>query len=160
MNCTSVLDWQHDGPAVGALRRISMRWWAKHPKGSLALRPLLGCQTRSFDSRSVSSYMSLSPCCGNTFQLLEVLQSAHTGSMLILACRSYHAFCRKLELACSAGRHLYAIVTGFALIYYPFGAGCFHALVPSTLTYFVLRSFRPQAARLAWLINFTYLIGW
>lgn len=59
-----------------------------------------------------------------------------------------------------AGRHLYAIVTGFALIYYPFGLGCFHALVPSTLTYLVLRYLRPQAVRLAWLINFTYLIGW
>ncbi|KAL3156423.1 hypothetical protein ABBQ38_000734 [Trebouxia sp. C0009 RCD-2024] len=57
------------------------------------------------------------------------------------------------------GRHLYAIVTGFCLIFYPFGYGCFHALVPSTLTYVMMGCLRPQAASLAWIINFTYLIG-
>lgn len=60
----------------------------------------------------------------------------------------------------SAGRHFYAIVTGFCLIYYPFGSGCFHALVPSTITYAAMKFLRPQAASLAWIINFTYLIGW
>ena len=59
-----------------------------------------------------------------------------------------------------AGRHLYAIISGFCLIYYPFGSGCFHALVPSTITYVVMNIWRPQAASLAWIINFTYLIGW
>ncbi|KAA6421295.1 MAG: membrane bound O-acyl transferase family [Trebouxia sp. A1-2] len=59
----------------------------------------------------------------------------------------------------SQGRHIYAVVTGFCLIYYPFGNGCFHALVPSTLTYAIMRYMRPQAASLAWLINFCYLIA-
>ncbi|DBA91841.1 TPA: hypothetical protein ACH3X1_015978 [Trebouxia sp. C0004] len=59
----------------------------------------------------------------------------------------------------SQGRHLYAVVTGFCLIYYPFGNGCFHALVPSTLTYAIMRYMRPQAASLAWFINFCYLIA-
>lgn len=55
---------------------------------------------------------------------------------------------------------MYAIVTGFCLIYYPFGYGCLHALVPSTLTYAAMRFLRPHAASLAWIVNFTYLIGW
>lgn len=68
---------------------------------------------------------------------------------------------RQLKSArCFAGRHLYAIITGFCLIYYPFGSGCLHALVPSTITYVVMNVVRPQAASLAWIINFTYLIGW
>ena len=78
------------------------------------------------------------------------LQHRETRSMQTLV--SWSAVC--------AGRHLYAIGTGFCLIYYPFGNGCFHALVPSTLTYAVMRYLRPQAASLAWLINFSYLIGW
>jgi len=59
-----------------------------------------------------------------------------------------------------AGRHIYATVTGFALLYYPFGNGVFHLFVPTVLTYFVMLQFQDTSATLSWLVNFTYLIGW
>lgn len=61
---------------------------------------------------------------------------------------------------CSAGRHLFAIITGFALLYYPFGNGVFHLLVPSLLTYLVMLQVRENSATLSWVINFAYLIAW
>jgi len=81
-----------------------------------------------------------------------------TAGFTIHSIHTSHA--SQLLLPSCAGRHLYAVVTGFCLIYYPFGNGCFHALVPSTLTYAIMRYMRPQAASLAWLINFCYLIAW
>ena len=62
--------------------------------------------------------------------------------------------------AMSAGRHVYSLITGFLLIYYPFGNGVFHAFVPAMITYFAMLAFRRQCGKLAWLIDFTYLIGW
>lgn len=56
------------------------------------------------------------------------------------------------------GRHLYAIVTGFLLIYYPFGAGCFHAIVTSTVVYIFMVLFPKQCGTLAWSFSFPYLI--
>ncbi len=56
------------------------------------------------------------------------------------------------------GRHVYAIVTGFLLIYYPFGAGCFHALVTSTVVYLFMTLFPAQCGTLAWFFSFPYLI--
>lgn len=56
------------------------------------------------------------------------------------------------------GRHVYAIVTGFLLIYYPFGAGCFHALVTSTVVYLCMILFPTQCGTLAWFFSFPYLI--
>ena len=61
---------------------------------------------------------------------------------------------------CPAGRHIYATVTGFALLYYPFGNGVFHLFVPTILTYLVMLQFQDYSATLSWLVNFTYLIGW
>ena len=58
------------------------------------------------------------------------------------------------------GRHIYATVTGFGLLYYPFGNGVFHLFVPTVLTYFVMLQFQDTSATLSWLVNFTYLIGW
>ena len=58
------------------------------------------------------------------------------------------------------GRHLYAIITGILLIYYPFGNGVFHAFVPSLITYAFMLVARKQCGRLAWLLDFSYLIGW
>lgn len=59
-----------------------------------------------------------------------------------------------------AGRHLFAIITGFALLFYPFGYGVFHLLVPTILTYLVMLQIREYSATLSWIINFTYLIAW
>ena len=60
----------------------------------------------------------------------------------------------------ATGRHIYATVTGFALLYYPFGNGVFHLFVPTILTYLVMLQFQDSSATLSWLVNFTYLIGW
>lgn len=60
----------------------------------------------------------------------------------------------------AAGRHWYAILTGLLLIYYPFGNGVFHAFVPALLTYAFMLLARKQCGRLAWLVDFTYLIAW
>ncbi|CAL5220084.1 g2035 [Coccomyxa viridis] len=57
------------------------------------------------------------------------------------------------------GRHIYATVTGFALLYYPFGNGVFHLFVPTILTYLVMLQFQDYSATLSWLVNFSYLIG-
>ena len=64
------------------------------------------------------------------------------------------------RLSFPAGRHIYATVTGFALLYYPFGNGVFHLFVPTILTYLVMLQFQDYSATLSWLVNFTYLIGW
>ncbi|CAK0783622.1 hypothetical protein CVIRNUC_006821 [Coccomyxa viridis] len=57
------------------------------------------------------------------------------------------------------GKHIYATVTGFALLYYPFGNGVFHLFVPTILTYLVMLQFQDYSATLSWIVNFTYLIG-
>lgn len=51
-------------------------------------------------------------------------------------------------------------MTGFALLYYPFGNGVFHLFVPTILTYLVMLQLQDYSATLSWLVNFTYLIGW
>lgn len=56
------------------------------------------------------------------------------------------------------GRHWYALITGLALIYYPFGTSVLHALVPSTLIYLAMRAVPSHCGTLAWLIAFPYLI--
>ncbi|KAL6777134.1 LPT1 [Auxenochlorella protothecoides x Auxenochlorella symbiontica] len=55
-------------------------------------------------------------------------------------------------------RHWYAVITGFLLIYYPFGTGVLHALVPSSLIYLAMCAFPTHCGTLAWLIAFPYLI--
>jgi hypothetical protein len=45
------------------------------------------------------------------------------------------------------------------LIYYPFGNGCFHAFVPSLLTYIAMARFRRHCGTLTWLVAFPYLIA-
>ena len=51
-------------------------------------------------------------------------------------------------------------MTGFALVYVPFGNGVSLATLPCLLTYLVMWRMRDQAATFAWLIDFTFLIGW
>lgn len=63
-----------------------------------------------------------------------------------------------LRLVPRRGRHPFSIVTGFLLIYYPFGNGCIHAFIPSTLVYVCMLRFRTHCGTLAWLIAFPYLI--
>ena len=57
------------------------------------------------------------------------------------------------------GRHIYAIVTGFALIYYPFGSGCFHSLVTATVVYAFMVLVPDSCGALAWMFAFPYLIA-
>jgi hypothetical protein len=65
------------------------------------------------------------------------------------------------QLACAhAGRHIYAAITGFLLIYYPFGGGVLNALVPAALSYVAMLRFREHAATLTWLTSFGYLLWW
>ena len=58
------------------------------------------------------------------------------------------------------GRHFFSLVTGILLLYYPFGNGVVHLLLPSILTYLIMLRIREYAATLAWLVNFGYLISW
>ena len=59
-----------------------------------------------------------------------------------------------------AGRHIYAAITGFLLLYYPFGNGVFHLFVPSLLTYLAMHQIQEYSATLSWVISFAYLIAW
>eukprot|EP00884_Botryococcus_braunii_P000668 jgi/Botrbrau1/10601/Bobra.0358s0020.1 len=56
------------------------------------------------------------------------------------------------------GRHIFAIVTGFALTYYPFGNGIFNLFVPILATYVIMLQIPEYAGTLSWLVNFTYLV--
>ena len=49
-------------------------------------------------------------------------------------------------------------ITGFILIYYPFGSGVLNALVPAALSYVAMLRFREHAATLTWLTSFGYLL--
>jgi hypothetical protein len=60
---------------------------------------------------------------------------------------------------CDAVRNLYSILTGFALIYYPFGSGVIHVFPPAFLTFCTLHLIPRKAGTLAWLICFPYLIA-
>ncbi len=62
--------------------------------------------------------------------------------------------------AAFAARHIYAAVSGFALIYYPFGAGCFNAFVPTALSYLTMWRLRQHCGTLTWIIAFGYLLWW
>lgn len=55
---------------------------------------------------------------------------------------------------------MFAIITGFALLFYPFGYGVLHLLVPTILTYLVMLQIREYSATLSWVVNFTYLVAW
>ena len=57
-----------------------------------------------------------------------------------------------------AVRHLYAVIIGFALIYYPFGFGIIHAALPSVLVYLAILAVPSASGTIAWLICFPYLI--
>lgn len=57
-----------------------------------------------------------------------------------------------------AGRHIFSLASGFLLVYYPFGNGSFHAVIPSLAVYICMRYFRRTSGTLAWLIAFPYLI--
>ena len=59
-----------------------------------------------------------------------------------------------------AARHVFSIVSGFLLVYYPFATGVFHAIVPTSLAYFFMRRFRQHCGTLTWLTAFPYLIVW
>ena len=80
-------------------------------------------------------------------------------SSITATCRC--TICRKVNSSSlNAGRHLYAAITGFILIYYPFGSGVLNALVPAALSYVAMLRFREHAATLTWLTSFGYLLWW
>lgn len=54
---------------------------------------------------------------------------------------------------------MFSLVSGVALILYPFGSGVVHALVPATAVYAAMRFARARCGTLAWLIAFPYLIA-
>lgn len=56
------------------------------------------------------------------------------------------------------GRHAYSLLTGVALVAYPFGGGVLHAFAPAALVYAAMLRFRSRCGTLAWLIAFPYLI--
>lgn len=62
-------------------------------------------------------------------------------------------------LLCAA-RHIYSALSGFLLIYYPFGSGVFNALVPAFFSYLAMLRFREHAGTLTWLTSFGYLLWW
>jgi lysophospholipid acyltransferase len=55
-------------------------------------------------------------------------------------------------------RHVYSALSGFLLIYYPFGSGVFNALVPAAFSYLAMLRFREHAGTLTWLTSFGYLL--
>ena len=55
-------------------------------------------------------------------------------------------------------RHAYAIVTGFCLLYYPFGAGILHLGVSSTVVYACMWLAPRNCGSLAWVFSMGYLI--
>ena len=57
-----------------------------------------------------------------------------------------------------AVRHMYALITGFLLVYYPFGSGVLQAAFPCMLTYLAMLLAPRSAGRIAWAVNFPYLI--
>ena len=64
-------------------------------------------------------------------------------------------------LECSgAGRHLYNLVTGFALLYYVFGSSTLFLLVPAVLTYLIMLGVRESCATLVWLVVFSIMVAW
>ena len=79
--------------------------------------------------------------------------SGHVGSCM-------HGLTRHPLLCMRAGRHVYATLTGFLLLYYPFGNGVFHLFVPSLLTYLAMHQIQEYSATLSWVISFAYLIAW
>jgi len=55
-------------------------------------------------------------------------------------------------------RHMYALITGVLLTYYPFGSGVFHALPPAIITYLAMVVAPKKAGVVAWWASFPYLI--
>ncbi len=55
-------------------------------------------------------------------------------------------------------RHIYAIVTGFCLLYYPFGAGVLHLFVSSAVVYGCMLLSPRNCGSLAWVFSMGYLI--
>lgn len=61
-------------------------------------------------------------------------------------------------LARTAARHVYSMLTGLGLLYYAFGAGMLHALIPTALTYVAMALAPKRCGALSWGINMAYLL--
>lgn len=93
------------------------------------------------------------------------LQAAALGGLTLSQLRFFISFVLSVVLGAvfrhvpsPRGRHVFSLVTGVALIIYPFGSGCMHAFVPATLVYACMRQARARCGTLAWAIAFPYLI--
>lgn len=53
---------------------------------------------------------------------------------------------------------MYALIIGFTLVYYPFGYGVIHTVVPSTLVYLAILAAPSACGTIAWAICFPYLM--
>lgn len=58
----------------------------------------------------------------------------------------------------ATARHLYALVTGVLIVYYPFGSGIIHALPMAICAYLALLVAPRRAGTIAWCTVFPYLI--
>jgi lysophospholipid acyltransferase len=56
------------------------------------------------------------------------------------------------------GRHIYAIVTGFCLLYFPFGTGMVHFVVSSAVVYCLMLAAPYNCGKMTWIFAFSYLI--
>ncbi|KAK9825653.1 hypothetical protein WJX81_005648 [Elliptochloris bilobata] len=57
------------------------------------------------------------------------------------------------------GKHIYNLVTGFALLYYVFGSSTLLLLVPAVLTYIIMLGVRESCATLVWLLVFGIMVA-
>lgn len=60
----------------------------------------------------------------------------------------------------AAGRHVYNLVTGFALLFYVFGTSTLFLLAPAAWTYLIMLGVRESCATLVWLVVFSTMIAW
>ncbi|KAI7837279.1 hypothetical protein COHA_008893 [Chlorella ohadii] len=98
---------------------------------------------------SEAAELELGPAAGNMAKngaFLELpaqpweLQAAALGGLTLSQLRFFISFMLSVVLGAvlkhvpsARGRHIFSLVTGVALIVYPFGSGCMHAFVPAAL---------------------------
>lgn len=56
------------------------------------------------------------------------------------------------------GAHLFAVVTGLLLIYFPFGSGVLHVVLPILITFAALHLVPRRCGTVVWCLCFPHLI--
>lgn len=59
-----------------------------------------------------------------------------------------------------AGRHVYSIATGLALLYYPFGNQVILTLVSCMMVYVAILATPQLAGKLSWTLSFVFMLLW